>query len=125
MTGKILEYIKDYYGVEVEYLWESTPENGVLRNPNNKKWFAVLLGSLPKSKLGVNSDEKADVLNLKCDPLFTFTVVDNARIFAGFHMSKEHWISVLLDGSVDIDELKMLVDMSYEIVNKKGRKKQH
>ncbi len=85
MKTEILRYIKDFYGVEVEYLWESSPENGALRNPNNKKWFAVLLGSLPKSKFGIKSNEKADVLNLKCDPLFTFTIVDNIRIFPGYH----------------------------------------
>lgn len=85
MKTEILRYIKDFYGVEVEYLWESSPENGALRNPNNKKWFAVLLGSLPKSKFGIKSHEKADVLNLKCDPLFTFTIVDNIRIFPGYH----------------------------------------
>lgn len=123
MKTEILRYIKDFYGVEVEYLWESSPENGALRNPNNKKWFAVLLGSLPKSKLGINSHEKADVLNLKCDPLFTFTVVDNIRIFPGYHMNKEHWISVLLDGSVELEELKLLVDMSFELVNRKKNKR--
>lgn len=123
MKTEILRYIKDFYGVEVEYLWESSPENGALRNPNNKKWFAVLLGSLPKNKFGIKSHEKADVLNLKCDPLFTFTIVDNIRIFPGYHMNKEHWISVLLDGSVELEELKMLVDMSFELVNRKKNKR--
>jgi len=123
MKTEILRYIKDFYGVEVEYLWESSPENGALRNPNNKKWFAVLLGSLPKNKFGIKSHEKADVLNLKCDPLFTFTIVDNIRIFPGYHMNKEHWISVLLDGSVELEELKMLVDMSFELVNRKKSKR--
>lgn len=123
MKTEILRYIKDFYGIEVEYLWESSPENGALRNPNNKKWFAVLLGSLPKNKFGIKSHEKADVLNLKCDPLFTFTIVDNIRIFPGYHMNKEHWISVLLDGSVELEELKMLVDMSFELVNRKKNKR--
>lgn len=123
MKAEILEYIKDFYGVEVEYLWESTPENGALRNPNNKKWFGVILGSLPKSKLGVKSKETSDVINLKCDPVFTYAVVDNIRIFPGFHMNKEHWISVLLDGTVPIDQIKMLIDMSYELVNTKHHNK--
>lgn len=122
MKKHILEYIKDFYGVEAEYLWESSPQHAALRNPRNKKWFAVLLGSLPKSKLGIKSDENSDVLNLKCDPIFAFAVVDNERIFPGFHMNKEHWISVLLDGSVPIDELKNLVDMSYDLVNTRKNK---
>lgn len=123
MKSAILEYIKDFYGVETEYLWESSPENGALRNPRNKKWFAVLLGSLPKRKLGINSDEKADVINLKCDPIFAYTVVDNIGIFPGYHMNKEHWISVLLDGTVDFENITMLIDMSFEIVDTKRKQK--
>ena len=123
MKNEILQYIKDFYGVEVEFLWEATPENGALRNPKNKKWFAVLLGSLPKSKLGIKSGDQADDLNLKCDPIFNFAVVDNIRVFPGYHMNKEHWISVLLDGSLPFEELKALVDMSYEIVDRRVVKK--
>lgn len=119
MTHRILDYIEKIYNVVPEYLWLSTPANGALRNPRNGKWFAVLLGDLPKCKLGLPTDIKADVLNLKCDPMLTFTFVDNERIFRGYHMNKEHWVSVLLDGSVSFDELRMLVDMSYELVNSK------
>lgn len=122
MTDKILEHIKNFYGVEPEYLWASTPNNAALRNRRSNKWFAALLGSLQKQKLGIKSEEKADVLNLKCDPIMSFAVIDNVRIFSGFHMNKEHRISVLLDGSVDLEELKSLVDMSYEIVDRRGKK---
>lgn len=123
MKDKILEYIRETYNAEVEYLWASTPENGALRNPNNGKWFAVLIGNLPKYKLGVKSDETSDVLNLKCDPMLTCSFVDDKRIFKGYHMNKEHWISVLLDGSVAFDGICMLVNMSYELIEGKGIKR--
>ncbi len=119
MLARILEYTKERYKVEPEYLWVSTPQNGALRNPRNGKWFAVIIGGLAKSKLGLASDHKVTVLNLKCDPMLTFSFVDNERIFRGYHMNKEHWISVLLDGSVSMEELRMLVDMSYELVDRK------
>lgn len=121
MKAEILRYIKEFYGVEPEFLWESSPQNGALRNPENKKWFAVILGSLPKSKLGLKSGGDSDVINLKCYPIFACSVMDNKSIFPGFHMNKEHWISVLLDGSVPIDEVKILVDMSFEIVDGKRK----
>ncbi|MBQ7999658.1 MAG: MmcQ/YjbR family DNA-binding protein [Ruminococcus sp.] len=121
MTQQILEYIRDTYGAEPEYLWRATPTNAALRNNCTGKWFAALIGNLPLSKLGVKTDKRADVLNLKCDPMISFTLVDNERIFAGYHMNKEHWISVRLDGCVPVDELKALVDMSYEIVDNKGK----
>lgn len=119
MKERLLEHIEKAYKTQIEYLWASTPANGVLRNPRNGKWFAVLLGELPMSRLGVKSDKKTDVLNLKCDPMLSFSFVDNEKIFKGYHMNKEHWISVLLDGSVPFDTLLILVNMSYELVDSK------
>lgn len=119
MLTRIFEYVKKKYGVLPEYLWVSTPENGALRNSRNGKWFGVFISNLSKKKLGLESDEKVTVLNLKCDPMLTFSFVDNVRIFRGYHMNKEHWISVLMDGSVLFEELCALVDMSYQIIDGK------
>ncbi len=119
MLARIFEYVKEKYGVLPEYLWESTPENGALRNSRRGKWFAVFISDLSKRKLGLPNDEKVTVLNLKCDPMLTFSFVDDERIFRGYHMNKEHWISVLLDGSVPFEELCALVDMSYNIIDGK------
>lgn len=122
MTQRILDYISETYNTSPEYLWLSTPANAVFRNQATGKWFGVLLGELPLKKLGVNSEERADVLNLKCDPLLSFTLVDDERVFPGYHMNKEHWISVRLDSTITFEELKMLVDMSYGLVNAKTSK---
>jgi predicted DNA-binding protein (MmcQ/YjbR family) len=37
-------------------------------------------------------------------------------------MNKEHWISVLLDGSVSEEEITFLINMSYMLVDKKTKK---
>ena len=122
MTQQVLEYIKETYGAQPEYLWRDTPANAAIRNSRNGKWFAVLLGDLPLQKLGIETNQSADILNLKCDPMLNFSIVDNERIFPGYHMNKEHWISVRLDGCVDFNEIRMLVDMSYELVNGKNKR---
>ena len=121
MTRQILEYIKDTYNAEPEYLWQATPANAALRNNHTGKWFAVLIGNLPLNKFSLQTEERADILNLKCDPVLSFSLVDNERIFYGYHMNKEHWISVRLDGCVPLEELKMLTDMSYRLVDSKHR----
>jgi len=123
MREKALLYIKESYSAQPEFLWAANLNNAAIRNKRTGKWFAALIGKLPKHRLGIDSCEEVDVLNLKCDPLFAFTIVDNRRIFRGYHMNKEHWISVLLDGSVSFDELKFLIDMSYAIVDKRSAKK--
>ena len=36
-------------------------------------------------------------------------------IFPAYHMSKAHWLTVALDGTVKEDKLKFLTDMSYDL----------
>lgn len=37
-----------------------------------------------------------------------------------YHMNKKHWLTILLNGSIDDDEIYNLLDMSYEMT--KGKK---
>lgn len=120
MKKQLIQYMLDTYGIEADYPWMTAPENAIFRNPRNQKWFAVLLGQLSKRCLGLLDDGNADVLNLKCDPLMTFSLIDNRRIFRAYHMNKEHWISILLDSGITMDELSFLVDLSYRLIDQKG-----
>ncbi len=49
-------------------------------------------------------------------------VTTEAGVFPAYHMSKTHWISVLLDGSVDKDKIKWLLDLSFELTGKRSCK---
>lgn len=117
MTDQVLRYIEDTYGVKPEYLWKND-HNAALRNPRTHKWFAALIHDLPIIKLGLAGEGKVDVLNLKCDPLMTYSVVDRRGCFPAYHMNKEHWISVLLDGTVPMEQLRFLIDLSFSLVDR-------
>ena len=121
-TREVLQYILDTYGVEPEYPWMTSPENAIFRNVRTEKWFAVLLGDLPHRCLGLPGEERQDVLNLKCDPIMTFTLIDQKSIFKAYHMNKEHWISVLLDGTLPMDKLIFLMDLSYRLVDRTNKR---
>lgn len=123
MRQWVIDYIKSEYNVESDTPFADSPETIVFRNKKNKKWFGIIIGNLPKDRLGLDSSDRADIINLKCDPLFSFNVVNNEGIFKAYHMNKEHWISVLLDGSVSEEEIAFLINMSYTLVDKKNRKK--
>ena len=43
--------------------------------------------------------------------------------FPAYHMRKDSWITVALDGSVADDKIKMLLDVSYQATAPKVRKK--
>lgn len=121
VKNKAIDYILNTYGVEADHPFASAPDTAVFRNQRNRKWFAALLGGLPKRCLGLDSSETADVLNLKCDPIMTYSLIDNQKIFRAYHMNKEHWISVLLDSPITEDELFFLVDLSYRLVDRASK----
>ena len=116
------KYILDVYRVTPDFPWESNPTFAVFRHTNNRKWFALVM-DIPKSRLGLRVDGMIDVVNLKCDPVFIGSLRSQKGIFPAYHMSKDKWISVALDGSVDDEKIKMLLDMSYELTELKTKRK--
>ena len=110
MREEIFSFIKEFYGVEPDYPFASSPDAAVLRHPSGK-WFGIMM-QVPKNKLGLLGEEPVDIINLKRDPMLG--LADGERIFPAYHMNKEHWISVLLNGSVPFEELKALIAMSYD-----------
>ncbi len=56
-------------------------------------------------------------ISLKCDPDIAVGLRGRyPAITAGYHLSKRHWNTIQLDGSVPDDELLELIDHSYELV---------
>ena len=116
-------FIFEAYGVKPDYPWEKTPDGEVFRHQSNNKWFALVM-DVKRSSLGLSGEGVVSVLNLKCDPVLIGTVRQERGILPAYHMNKEHWISVLLDGSADDERIKSLVDLSFELTDVKvGKKK--
>ena len=56
-------------------------------------------------------------VNLKCDPARALELREAyAGIRPGYHQDKRHWNTVDLDGSVDDDVVRELVEDSYDLV---------
>ncbi len=117
----ILSLVCERYATQPEYLFAKDPDTAVLRHPN-KKWYGVIM-KLPRSKLGLQSQEPVDILNVKCGPVLSGSLRLQPGIFPGYHMNKGNWITVLLDGTVDPEQIEVLLDLSYNIVEKKSKKK--
>ena len=61
--------------------------------------------------------ESPGSVSLKCDPdLATSLRGRYAAITPGYHLSKRHWNTVTLDGSVPGEEVLELIDHSYDLV---------
>ena len=112
----VIKYVKEKYGDELEFLWDKFPDDAVWRRKDNNKWYAVLL-VISKRKLGLDSDEVIDIIDLRIDPEVLPTLIDGEKYFAGYHMNKKNWITICLDGSVPIEEICDLLDKSYDLAH--------
>lgn len=56
-------------------------------------------------------------LSLKCDPDRAIELRERYTCIApGYHMNKQHWNSISIDGSLSDDFLKELIDHSYDLI---------
>ena len=109
-------HIKEVYGVIADFPWLSAPTYAVYRHQSNNKWFAVIM-EIPKNKIGIEEEGTINVVNLKSDPLLIGSLILDKGIHPAYHMNKNHWITVGLDGSVEEDKVKWLLGMSFELTD--------
>ena len=110
---------KDTYGVLGDYPFNEDFETAVFRHTDNKKWFALLM-RIPRRRLGLDSDEVVDVVNLKqpIEMLGSFGASDG--VYPAYHMNKLHWISVVLQDA-QRDDVEFLLGASFELTSKKKK----
>lgn len=121
MREKIFSYIKKKYKTVPEYPW-GEKDGAVLRHGDNRKWFALVM-RIGRRKLGLSGEGPVDVINLKIDDMvFKDVLLQDKGIFPAYHMNKEHWISVLLDGTVEEDQVCNLIDLSFAATASKKKK---
>ena len=56
-------------------------------------------------------------INLKCDPGLAIELKEKYEaVQPGYHMSKKHWITVLIDGTLRDKLILRWIDQSYDLV---------
>ena len=113
-TKEIIDYINNKYGDKLEFLWKKSPKNAVVRRKSTKKWYAVIL-TISKRKIGLNSYELVEIINLHNSQEEIEKLIDNKKYFPAYHMNKKHWCTICLDGTVELKEIYKLIDISYEL----------
>jgi len=115
----IIEHIKAKYGAAPEFLWpDRYPSYAVFRHSDNKKWFA-LIATISKKSLGLEDDKEIDVINLKFDKNQTYDFAETSdHIFPAYHMNKNNWITIWLDGTLPDELVFELIRKSYLLSGK-------
>ena len=115
---QLITYVRENYGDELEFLWKKFPQNAIWRRKDTKKWYGALL-TVSKRKLGIPSDEMVEIIDLRLEPEKLEKLIDNTKYYAGYHMNKKHWYTMILDGSVPVEEIYWRIEDSYRLANKK------
>ncbi len=116
----ILDFAEEEYNTQPEYLWKSSPDFAVLRHADNRKWYGLLM-RVERSVIGLSGEGLIGILNIKSDPMMISTLQGQTGFVPAYHMNKTKWISVLLDGTVEKEQIFALLTMSYEMTASKRK----
>lgn len=98
----------------------STYQNAPFRDAN---WQLVRCRENKKVFLWIYEKDGNLCINIKVNPewrdLWRSTY---AAVLPGYHQNKEYWNTVILDGTVPIEELKRMIAESYDLVVSKKKK---
>ena len=118
----ITKHLRDVYETEPEHLWAQYPTYSVFRHPLSRKWYALIM-DVPGNRLGLEEDEPVFVLDLKCSPLMIGSLLSEKGFLPAYHMNKNSWITILLDGSVPDEKIIPLLELSYDSAAPKHKTK--
>ena len=119
---ELTDYIFDAFSVEPDYPFPRDDVTCVFRHTDNRKWFGIIM-KIPYRTLGMNRGGETDIVNIKCDPVLMGSLRGKPGFRPAYHMNKDKWITILLDGSAGREEITALVDMSFRMTETKCLKK--
>jgi predicted DNA-binding protein (MmcQ/YjbR family) len=65
----------------------------------------------------VSEDATPLQVSLKCEPAHAQFLRDTfSAVQPGYHLNKEHWNTVILDGSIPEEGIRAMIDESYRLV---------
>ena len=69
-------------------------------------------------RIGLDTDEKTEIIDLRAADMNIDELLGSGKFLPGYHMSKKHWYTICLDGSVPTQDICGLIDKSYKFAVK-------
>lgn len=111
---ELIEYAHTLGNIELDKPFGKFPKYEVLRHANNGKWFGLLM-PVEKNKLGLSSTDSVEVIDVKANPEIISILKSNPGYLSAYHMNKNNWITLLLDGTIEKNEIMGLLKDSYDL----------
>ena len=119
---RITQYIQDTYGTEAEYLVGRQSRQRDIPPLRQQKVVRRHDARSP-GEAGIGGRRSLDVMDIKCSTIMIGSLLATKGFLPAYHMNKNHWISIVLDNSVSDDQIIPLLELSYDSVAPKRRKK--
>ena len=98
------------YGLSLPGTYQDAP----FHDPN---WQLVRIKGSKKAFLWTYDMDGAVHINVKVDPQWRdFWREAYAAVIPGYHQNKEHWNTVILDGSIPDEEIRRMIAESYDLI---------
>lgn len=107
-----ITYCKTFKNVMEDYPFHDS-NWALMRHKKNNKTFACIY-------------ERQDNIwiNVKCDPEWRdFWRSAFKSVVPAYHMNKEHWNSIILDGTIPQTDIERMIAESYELTKPKQKKR--
>ena len=114
-SNRITNYIREKYHNKPEFLWERSQHDGIFRNSNTNKWYAIIM-NVDRSKITSGSGS-CEVINIKIDKEKILELLKKKGYYPAYHMNKKYWISIILDDTLSDNEIEELILESYKMVS--------
>lgn len=111
---ELFSYVLNHYDVKPDYPFKKHPQYAVLRHKNNKKWFALVM-SIPKKKLKITGHGETIAIDIKVNPELISILRGQKGFLPAYHMNKDHWLTMELDGAIEAKTILNLLDESYAL----------
>ena len=98
------------YGLSFKNVYEEKPFH-------DQNWQLVRVRKSKKAFLWIYEKDGYINLNVKVDPQWRYfwrSAYDS--VIAGYHQNKEHWNTLILDGSIPDKDIKRMISESYDLV---------
>ena len=120
-ANRLTQAIFDAYGDAPVFPWENC-NYGVFKNPDNGKWYALIM-SIDRSKLNKKLSGEVEVVNIKLDEAKIPELHKQAGFYPAYHMNKKNWLTITLDDTVPDDVLFELLKESHAFAVVKHRRR--
>ena len=110
-ANRIADSIIKLYHDEPLFPWESEG-HGVFKNPDNEKWYGLIM-YVDRSKIDKKKKGKVEAINLKLSPKKILELLKKDGFYKAYHMNKKNWITIILDDTVDDEEIMEYIAESH------------